>query len=141
MRHDHLFRISATPADVDGCHQRGESGGDVHDRSAGEVEYGNATAEKRIEKTALTPYHMRHWEVDQKRPQHGEDEHRAEANTFGERTGDQRRSNDGEHGLIDHERLVRDSGGIGGIRLATHVVKEEVLKSTQKGRAGSEYQA
>jgi hypothetical protein len=80
----------------------------VHHRAAGEIEARDLAAQRRIEQSTLSPYHMRHGKVDEQAPQDREQQHSAEFHALGERAGDQCRRDDGEHELIDHEGLLRD---------------------------------
>ena len=54
---------------------------------------------------------------------------------------DQRRRDDGEHQLIDHEGLQRNGRGIVGIRRRAHAVQEQVLKISDEAIAGTKSQA
>src|SRR3712207_7202603 len=54
------------------------------------------------------PDHVRQGEVDDGRPEDREEEHRAELDALGEGARDERRRDDGEHQLVDHEGLLRE---------------------------------
>ena len=108
--------IADALAQIKRADQRRDARGDVHHRAAGEIEAGNFAAQERVQQAALAPDHVRHREVDDERPQSGEQQHGAEFHALGERAGDQRRRDDGEHQLIDHERLLRNGGRVIRIR-------------------------
>ena len=76
---------------------------------------------------------MGHGEINQEHPDCGEDEHGAETHAFGKGPGYKRGGDDGEHELVDHERLVRDGGGV--IRLwgGTDAIQEQVAEVAEEG--------
>ena len=82
-----------------------------------------------IQEASLAPYHVRHGKVHQQGPKHREQQHGAELHAFGKRAGDQRRRDNGEHQLIDHEGLLRDGGGIIGIGRGAHAMQEQCARS------------
>ena len=86
----------------------------MDDGAPGEVK-ARKSASRDIEQSALTPHHMGHGRVDDKRPERKEEQHAAELHAFGEGSGDERGSNDGEHQLVDHEGLQRNGGSIIGV--------------------------
>ncbi len=83
----------------------------MDDGAAGEVEAGKVAAIG-IEQAARAPDHVRHRAIDKQRPQGEENRHGAEFHALGERSGDERRSNDGEHELVDHVGLLGDGGRV-----------------------------
>ena len=100
----------------------------MHHGSAGEIEHRVLAAQERVEKAAAAPHHVRHREVDEERPQRGEHHHGAKAHALGKRAGNQRRRDDGEHELIDHERLVGNGGGVERVRFGAHAAQEQVAQ-------------
>ena len=90
--------------------------GDVHDRSAGEVEAWELAAECRVQQAVLTPNHVRHRAVDEDRPQREEHRHAGELHALCKRAGDECRRDDGEHQLVNHTSLQRDGRNICSIR-------------------------
>ena len=77
---------------------------------------------------------MRDRVVHDRRPQQGEDQERLEAHALGERAGDQRRGDDGEHHLEDHERLVRDRRGVVGVGLEAHAVQPDPAQTANQAQ-------
>ena len=102
--HRQVVRLHRLLAEADALaeHERGDqrrdAGGDVHDRAAGEVERAQL-----VEPAAGAPDPVRDRVVDERRPEQAEEHERLEALALGERAGDQRRRDDGEHHLEDHE--------------------------------------
>ena len=97
-------------------------------------------AERCIEYSAFAPDHVRHGIVDQQRPEHHKKRHRAELHPLGERAGDQRWRDDGEHQLVDHESLLRDSGCIVSIGLRSDTAKEDIMETPDETVAWPERQ-
>ena len=114
-----LQRVTAE-ADALAEHARGDqrrhARGDVDDGAAGEVERA-----VRAQPTADAPDPVRDRGVDEGRPEQAEDGHRLEALTLGERAGDERRGDDGEHHLERHEREGRDRRRVVGVRLLSRL--------------------
>jgi hypothetical protein len=84
---------------------------------------------------------VRHRVVNEERPKHHEQQHRAELHALGERAGNQARRDDRKHQLIDHESLRRDRCRIVRVGSRTHSAQEEVMESAYKARARTERQA
>ena len=74
------------------------------------------------------------------RPQGEEDGHGAELHALGKGAGDQRRGDDGEHELVDHEGLFGDGGGVVGVGGEAHAAQEQVAEAADKGVAAAEGQ-
>jgi hypothetical protein len=62
-------------------------------------------------------------------PEREEQDGAAEFHALGGGAGDQRRGNDREHQLIDHERGLRDRTGVVGIRIGANTPKESMLEA------------
>lgn len=73
--------------------------------------------------------------------QRGEHDHRTEANALSKGACDQRRRDDGEHGLIDHERLLRYGGGVASVRLSAYPTEEQISQIAKKGAPWSKHEA
>ena len=93
-----------------------------------------------LSKSAHAPDHVRHGAIDEQRPEREEDRHGAELHALGKGAGDQRRGDDGEHQLIDHERLLGNGGGVIGIGSEANALQEEVLEAADKPVAVAEGQ-
>ena len=97
-------------ADVEHRSERGDSRDVVHDDPAGEILHAP------LRQDAAAPDHVDEREVDQDQPR-GQKQHVGlEGDAVGERAGDQRRRDDGEHHLVgaedDHrDRVVRRRRG------------------------------
>jgi hypothetical protein len=133
------FGIADALAEVDGGDQRGDTGGDVDDGAAGEVEAREAAAGG-VEQAADAPDHVGHGVVDEDRPEDEEDGHGAELHALGEGSGDQRRGDDGEHELVDHVGLVGDGGGVVGVGREADAAQEEMLEAADEAVAVPEGQ-
>jgi hypothetical protein len=92
-------------------------------------------------KPPRAPHHVRHREVHEEHPQDGEHHHGAKAHALGERAGNQRRRDDGEHELVDHERLVGNGGGVERVGFGSHAAQEEVAQVADERVARGEHQA
>ena len=90
------------PADDEDRRQRGEAGAHVDHEAAGEVEH----ALLRQPAAAPDPVHER--DVHEDAPEHQEPQVALELDPVGERAGDERRGDDGEHLLVHEVRLGRD---------------------------------
>jgi hypothetical protein len=95
----------------------------------------------RVEIAAIAPHHVRHGEVHEERPQRGEKRHGAKGDALGKRAGNQRGCDDGEHELIDHERLVGNGGRVKRIRFGSHAAQEQVAQVADERVARGEHQA
>src|SRR5690349_4352362 len=94
------------------CANQGRNtGGYVNNSATGEVEAWDASAERRIQESSLSPDHVGHRCVDDDGPEDHEERHGTEFHALGKGSGDQSWSDDGEHQLVDHEGLRRDAGG------------------------------
>ena len=71
----------------------------------------------------------------------GEHHHGAKAHALGERSGNQRRRDDGEHELVDHERLVGNGGGVERVGGRSNVAQEQVAQVADERVARAEHQA
>ena len=60
---------------------------------------------------------------------------------LGEGAANQRRRDDGEHQLIDHEGLLRDGGRVVRVRSGAYSAQEGVLESSEEAIARPEAQA
>ena len=101
-----------------GRRERAHPGADVHHDAAGEVESAHLP-----EEAARAPDPVRHRVVDDGGPQHGEEQERAEPHALREGPDDERRGDDREHHLVDHEELVRDGGRVVGVGRQPHPVQ------------------
>jgi hypothetical protein len=63
-----------------------------------------------VEQAADAPDHVGHGAIDEQGPEREEDRHGAELHALGKGAGDQRRGDDGEHELVDHEGLLGNGG-------------------------------
>ena len=88
--------------------QGGDTGVDVDDGAAGKIQGPQA-----LEPAAVTPDPVGHRIIDQGGPEDHEDQKSAEFHALGKGAGDQGRGNDGKHGLVNHEGLMRNGFGIG----------------------------
>ena len=113
-------------ADHQGRHQGGDPGVDVNHRATGEVEHPHV-----LQKAAYAPDPVGNGIVHEGRPQQGEDQERGELHPLGERADDQGRRDDREHGLKDHEDLVRNRGRVVRIRSRSHAFQAQPTKTAQ----------
>ena len=93
MRRAHVLAL----AETDRAHQAGNTGIDMHDGSAGEIE----DLEHRIaiavgHEAVRAPDPVRDRRVNKDRPQANEPQHRGELHPLGKSAGNQRRRDDGE---------------------------------------------
>ena len=133
------MRVADALADIESADQSRDAAGDVDDRAAGKVEDWPA-ASGDIQDAADAPDHMRHRAIDDQRPEREKDGHRAELDALGEGAGDQCRSDDGKHQLVDHEGLLRDSAAVVWIWRERDPAKEGVLEAADEAVAGAEGQ-
>jgi hypothetical protein len=70
--------------------------------------------------------------VDERAPKDDEDEKGREAHALGEGAGDERRGDDGEHALEDHEDHVRQVGGDGLVGLHAHAGQGQEVQAADK---------
>ena len=126
-------------AEVDAGDQSGDAAGDVDHGAAGEIEAGDEVAGG-VEQAADAPDHVGHGAVDEQRPEREKERHGAELHAFGKCAGDQRRGDDGEHELVDHEGLLGNGGGVVGVGSEADAAQEEVLEAADEGVAVAEGQ-
>ena len=100
-----------------------DAGVDVYHRAAGEIQ-----GPQVLEPAAVTPDPVSHRTIDDGDPQDHEHQKSAEFHPFGKGAGDQSRRDDGEHGLVNHEGLVRDGFGIRLERLGPHPHEAQVIQ-------------
>ncbi len=131
--------IADALAEVDAGDESGDAAGDVDDGAAGEVEDWEVAAGG-VEQAADAPDHVGHGAVDEQGPEGEEDGHGAELHALGEGAGDERRGDDGEHELVDHEGLLGNGGGVVGIGRERDAAQEEVLEAADEGVAVAEGQ-
>ena len=96
--------VILTTADHKRHHQCGYAGVDMYHRPPGKVHGSHFHQE------TAAPYPMGHGHVDQYAPQHREAQETGEPHTFGERTENQSRRNQGEHALEHYEQHIGDTG-------------------------------
>ena len=113
-------------ADHQRKYQRRNAGADVDDRAAREVEHGDFPAERPVEITALAPDHVAQRKIDQRHPNQHEGDIRAEFHAFRHRAADERRRDDGEHHLEQHEGLRRNRPRVIRIRGRADALQEQV---------------
>ncbi len=104
--HRHLG-VTLALADDQCCDQAGDAGIDVHHGAAGEVEDVPIPEQRAIAR----PRHVADRQVDDREPDRGEQHHRPEAHAFGKGSDDQRRRDDGEGELEQHEDQGRNRPG------------------------------
>jgi len=63
--------------------------------------------------------------------------HGTELDALGKCAGNQRRSDDGEHQLVDHEALLGDGAAVVGVGRESHAAQEGMLKAADEAVAGS----
>src|SRR5690348_16237429 len=105
----------------------------MHDCASREIETWESAPEKGVQKTSFPPHHVCHWEVDQQRPEHHEQEHCLELHAFCESTSDQRGGDHRKHKLVDHEGLVRNGRSVVCIGRAVHAPQEQITQVTDEG--------
>lgn len=105
MRFERLFTEAGAFAEQIGADQPGAGGVDVHHGAAGEVQRAVGS------QIATAPHHVRDRQVRQGEPQDREDQHRREANAFGEAPHHQRHGNAGEGGLESDVDHLADAAG------------------------------
>ncbi len=133
-----LIGIVFALAEIERAHQGRDARSHVHHRAAGKIKAGEASAERGVQQSALAPDHVSHGRINHQRPERKKDHHAAELHAFGKGAGDQRRSDDGEHQLIDHEGLQRNGRGIVRIGRRADAMQKEVLKISDEAVAGAE---
>ena len=85
-----------------------------------------------FEQAVFAPHHVGHGRIHEQRPQQGKQGHRAELHPFGKRAGDERRSDDGKHQLIDHERGQGNGGRVGRVGRRADSAQKQMMKSADK---------
>src|SRR5436190_17468262 len=110
----------------------------MNNSTTSEIERWEMPAQSSIQQTSFTPDHVRHRVIHKNGPQHHEQHHGAELHALGERASDQRWRNDRKHELINHERLVRDGGGIVRLRLQSNASQEQMMEVADETRSRSE---
>ena len=138
---DGLGRVAVALPEIQGANEGGDSGSDVYDRAAGEIEGSDGAAEVGIQQAAFAPDHMCHGEVNDEGPQRGEHQHGAEFHALGIGARNEGGSDDGEHELIDHECGLRDGGRVIGVGVFANAVQEQVLQASDEGSAFGENEA
>ena len=126
VRLDRLAPVADALADHVRADQAGDRGIDVHDGAAGEIQRALGEQEARLGQHAVDrvgagerirageePDHVRHRQVGEGEPQHGEQQHAGELHAFGERADDQRAGDAGERALEHEERQFRDVHALG----------------------------
>ena len=93
-----------------------------------------------LSRSAHAPDHVGHGAVDEERPEGEKDGHGAELHALGKCAGDERRGDDGEHELVDHEGLLGNGGGVVGIGSEGDAAQEEVLEAADEPVAVTEGQ-
>ena len=79
--------------------------GDMNHQATGKVMHPHFT-----QPAAAAPYPVADRIIDQNRPEQTEEHKGPEADPFGKGAGNQRRRNNGEHALVDHEHGLRNGG-------------------------------
>ncbi len=102
----------------------------MHHRPSREVERAQL-----VQEAALAPDPVRERVVDERRPEHREEEERREPLPLGERAGDERGRDGREHHLEEHERLVRDGGGVPRVRRRAHATQAGPLEPADDAAA------
>ena len=142
VRRHRLLAVTDPLAEHQRADQARDTGVDVHDRAAGEIEHalGRPVAGR-------LPHHVRDRRVDKERPQAHEPQHRRELHAIGEGAGDQRGRDDRERHLERHvDRLgnrepeVRHAD-LPGVLLEQHAVEEQSVEAADERAAGHERQA
>ena len=118
-----MVAVTLALAHHQGRGQGRDAGVDVDDRAPGEIQGPQA-----LEPAAVTPDPVGHRTIDQGDPEDHEHQKSAEFHPFGKGAGDQSRRDDGEHGLVNHEGLMRDGFGIGLERLGPHPHETQVIQ-------------
>ena len=108
--------IAEALAQIEAADQRGDAAGNVDDGAAGEIERGKrCVGVVETEDSVSSPDHVGHGAVYEERPEGEKDCHGAELHAFGKCAADERRGDDGEHELVDHEGLLGNGGGVVGV--------------------------
>ena len=81
---------------------------------------------------------MRDRHIDQEQPQHAEQQKCREAQTIGDRAGDQRHRDDREGHLVDHEQAFGDGLGQRRDRVERHAAQENAVESADKAAVAGE---
>jgi len=126
-------------AQIKTADQRRDAAGDVDHGATREIQRGDAAA-GRVQQPSHAPDHVGHRTINDERPERQKDRHGAELHAFGKGAGDQRRGDDGEHQLVDHEGLLGNGGGVVGVGGERNAAQEEVLEAADEGRAVAEGQ-
>ena len=113
----------------------------MHDRPTRKIQSRKFSAKSRVEKAAFAPNHVSERRVDDQKPKREKEDGAAKLHTLGSRAGDQRRRDDGEHQLVNHERGLRNRSGIVGIRVCADTAQKGVLESADDGPISAETQA
>ncbi len=104
----------------------------MHHGPSGKIKRRKAATHRRVQQPAFSPNHVRHWVINQECPQHHEHHHGAELHALGKGAGNQSRSNNRKHQLIDHEGLLRNGVGISRIRRQRHPMQEKMIESADE---------
>ena len=128
-------RVADALAQIKAGNQSRDAAGDVDDGAAGEIEAGETGVDVGgVEQAVNAPDHVGHGAIDNQRPEREEESHGAELHALGKGAGNERRGDDGEHELIDHQGLFGNGGGIvqvGRHGEALHHGAEDVLLADQ----------
>ena len=107
-----LFRIADALSHVERAHQRGNTGGDVHHGASGKIQRRESSAQRCVQESAFAPDHMRHGRVHDQEPQCHEQAGAGKFHAFRSGPCNQRGRDHREHQLVNHERQVRNCGGV-----------------------------
>ena len=101
VRNEGLPAVALPAANDQGGGQGGDTGVDVHHRAPGKVQ-----GPQVLEPAAVSPDPVGHRVIDQRGPQEHEHQKGTELQALRPGPGDQRRGDDGKHGLKNHKRHV-----------------------------------
>ncbi len=141
MRRHWLLWEPGALAKVKCAHQCRNSGTDVHHSPAGEIQSWKFSAQGRIQQPTLPPHHVRQRRIHDQKPEHQKQHRAAELHALRGRSGNQRRGNNREHQLIDHEGHLWNRSGIIGIRLHAYAAQKRMLKSANYRPVAAKAQA
>jgi hypothetical protein len=109
-----LLRVAGALAQIEGADQGGDAA--VMWTTVPPAKSKNRPAASGdVQDSAHAPDHVGHGAVNNQRPEEKKDGHGAELDALGKGAGDERRGDDGEHELVDHEGLLGDGAAVVGV--------------------------
>src|SRR4029078_1270244 len=127
MRRHRFETVTDSLAEQECCHQGRCTRTDMHDRPASEIQRAHFA-----HPSLDTPNPMGQGVINERGPEHDENEKRAKLYPLCKRAGDQRGSDHSKHHLVNHESSVRYGGGIVRIGVGSDAIETDPVAAADQ---------